>query len=113
MQLRRFILSLILTVAMAVSAGGAATASANAGCGGMTPLGMTPLSIASKSAPCMPKAPECLDMSGCVLAAARLAEPQELKPIGFWSVGVFFATSPLTPSSTDIRPDHSPPKNIA
>ena len=108
MQLRRFILSLILTVAMAVSAVGAATASANAGCGGMTPL-----SIASKSAPCMPKAPECLDMSGCVLAAARLAEPQELKPIGFWSVGVFFATSPLTPSSTDIRPDHSPPKNIA
>jgi hypothetical protein len=110
-QFRRYLLSLILSVAMVLTVFGAASASADKHCNGMMMPGM---GMATKSDhPCAPKAPECMDMSGCILAAAKLAEPLSLKRTGFWSVGAYSASTALAPSSTDIRPDHSPPKRIA
>lgn len=116
-KFRRYLLSLVLCVSMALTAFGAATVSAKTPCTGMMPgmteTGTAETGMASKGDPCQPKAPECMDMSGCVLTAVKLAEPLELERRGFWSVEVYSAFLAAIPASTDIRPDHSPPKHIA
>jgi hypothetical protein len=111
-KFRRYLMSLILSVAMAFTAFGAATASANLPCTGMKP-GMAQMNMTSKSDPCLPKASDCMDMSGCILAAAKLADPLELQRPGFWSIESYAVSSAAIPASADFRPDHSPPKRIA
>lgn len=116
-RIQRSILSLLLMITMALTAVGAGSASADEHCAGMKSgmmAGMTDMAgMMGKSDPCQKKAPECMDMSGCILAAARLAEPLDLKHPIVWSTSVYSLISADIPSSMDIRPDHSPPRSIA
>ena len=109
-RIRRSILSLLLMMTMALTAVGAASASADEHCAGMKSGMMS--GMMGKSDPCQKKAPECVDMSGCILAAAKLAEPLDLKHPVVWSESVYSPISADIPSSMDIRPDHSPPRSI-
>lgn len=110
-RIRRSILSFLLMMTMALTAVGAASASADEHCAGMKSGMMS--GMAGKSDPCQKKAPDCMDMSGCILAAAKLAEPLDLKYPVVWSTSIYSLISADIPSSMDIRPDHSPPRSIA
>lgn len=113
-RIQRSILSFLLMMTMALTAIGAASASADEHCAGMKSGVMSGMAgMMGKSDPCQKKAPECMDMSGCILAAARLAEPLDLKHPIVWSTSVYSLISADIPSSMDIRPDHSPPRSIA
>lgn len=111
---RRYCLSLLLMMTMALTAIGAASASADEYCAGMKPGMMSGMAgMMGKSDPCQKKAPDCMDMSGCILAAVKLAEPLDLKHPVVWSTSVYSLISADIPSSMDIRPDHSPPRSVA